>query len=104
MHGRREQTELAVERFLAPGRRDRLQVLECRNEAASDLRRSSAGEADLVEREVHVRVPVHGAHDQAYLAGLVAMLVARERAGRDLTQAVVQPVDRLHRGGGIEER
>ena len=80
-----------------------------RSSSASMSRRVTCGESrsghpDLVERQVHVRVPIHHRHDEAYLTGCVAMETVWEHSLCELAQAVVQAVDGLYCCGRVEER
>ena len=72
-------------------------------ESAGHLRRLRTREPDLVERKVHVGVPVHHRHDETDVARLVAVRPSGRTAHRELTQAVVQAVDGLHRGRRVRE-
>jgi hypothetical protein len=73
-------------------------------EAARDLGRRRAREPDLVEREVHERVPVHDGLDEAQRTPVVEMGTVGQFATGDLPQAVVQTVDRLDRSRRVLER
>ena len=53
---------------------------------------------------MNVSFPAHRLHGKPDRSRAVAVLAVGERASRELPQDVVQPVDRLHRCGGIEER
>src|SRR4051812_35359306 len=73
LHGGGEEAQLAVEGRLTLGWRDGLEVFECCDQAARDLGRAGAGEADLVERETDVCVPGDGADHEPDPALLVAV-------------------------------
>ena len=77
------------------------QVVEGGGEPARHLRRARAGEADLVERQVHVGVPVHVGTTRRTVP-VASPCARREGSARELAQAVVQAVDGLHRGGRVE--
>ena len=61
----------------------------------------TGGEPDLVEREAHVPVPVERAHHEPQPAVVVRVVGRGKRPRRELTKAVMQPVDHLHGRGGI---
>ena len=96
--------ELLFEYGAAVRRRDGHEIEQCSLQPSRDLRRFGARHPDLVERQVHVRVPVHRRHGQAELPLLVAVEAVGERPPRQLAEAVVQPVDCLDGGRRVLKR
>ena len=94
---------LAADGGQAIGWHDGFEVRECGGESAGHLRRLRTSESDLVERKVHVGVPVHHRNDETDVARLVMPHPVREDPHRELTQTVMQTVDGLHRGRGVGE-
>ena len=99
-----EQVKLAVEGGAPGGRRYGLEALEGRPQAAGRLRGAGPGQADLVEGEPDVAVPVQDAHGQPELPVGVASSPGRDVAVGEDAQAVIQPVQGHDGGGGILER
>ena len=81
-HTRVQQSQLLLQTFFAFAGRDRQQVFERRTQTARHLRRSGAGDADLIERQVNIVLPRHGRRHEPYFAGLVAILSIGEGTGR----------------------
>src|SRR5688572_19139768 len=99
-----EQPKLLFENSDALRERDAKEIRQGGDEAARDLWRTGAGHPDLIERQVNVVLPAHGFHEQAEFAGLVTDMTVGERPACELSEDVVQPVDRLHGGRRVLER
>ena len=81
-----------------------VQVLQGCHQPPGHLWRACTGDADLIEGEVHVRVPVHLRNGQPELSAPVAVAPIGQFTHRQLTQPVMEPIDGLHRSGRVEER
>ena len=68
-----EELELLLQHRDAIGQRQRFEIGERGLQPAGHLWRAGAGEADLVEGEMDVRVPVHREHGKPNLALVVAV-------------------------------
>ncbi len=74
------------------------------DESPAHLRGFETGQADLVERQVHVGVPVHDRDRQPEPAGTVVLPAIGDDARGELAKAVMESVDGLHGGRRVEER
>src|SRR4051794_24201050 len=99
-----EQHKLFVQDRDTLCRRAPAEIFERGPQPPSDLRRARPGLTDLVEREMDVRLPRHHRYLEPNDALIVSMEAIRKWPARELAQAVVEPVDRLHGGRRIEER
>src|SRR5690606_25512359 len=78
------------------------QIFDHCPELANELDRTRSGLANLVKGKSHVAFPGDLAHAKPKHAGVVGVLTGREWASRQLPQPIMQAIDGLHRGGGVE--
>ena len=83
-HAVSKQVELLPEGRSTAGWNDLEQILQGRRKAPGHLRRARTGEADLVEAEMDVVVPVHGGHRDSEVSPLVAVPAVRDHADAEL--------------------
>ena len=98
-----QESQLLVEHGSSFLRCDAQQILDCGHQPSADLRRFGSGETDLIEGEVDVVVPSHRRHCHPQSAIPIPSVAIDYHPPRELTQPVVQTVDRLNRGRRVEE-
>ena len=96
-----EPRSLLVEHFDALWKRDATEIHQGGDKASRDLGRARAGHPDLVESQMNVVLPGHRLHEQSNLAVLIRNATVGERPTRELSEDVVQAVDRLHGRRGV---